>query len=687
MRRLTGAGRRKLVLFGFGLALAGCVPTPPPGAETEPQTVAEARAAPEAATSSQVPAPEAAAPSPAPVPEAATPSPALAPKAAAPSPVPAPEAAAPSLTPAPKAATPSPVPAAVVAAEPAPPPAPEAAAPSPVPAAVVAAEPAPPPAARAAKHMVVAANPLAAQAGLEILRAGGSAIDAAIAVQMVLNVVEPQSSGIGGGGFLVHYSAKSESIETYDGRETAPASATPDMFLNSDGSRRKFHDAVSGGLSVGVPGLLRMLEAAHKDHGRLPWRQLFDSAIELADDGFEISPRLHGLVSRDRHLKKFDTTRSYFFDAAGEAKSAGTRLINRPLASTFKVIADFGPDAFYIGPIAEDIVAAARGASPNPGRITANDLQTYRAKKRGPVCSFYRQWVICGAPPPTSGGVSTLQILGTLQEFDLAAMQPGSAEAVHLIAEASRLAFADRGQYLADPDAVRVPVARMIDPGYLAMRAKLISRATAMEKAEPGGFTGQAELRYAPSPDEHGQSTTHFSIVDGDGNVVSLTSSIKNAFGSRLMVRGFLLNNQLTDFSFSPIRNGRPIANAAAANKRPRSSMSPTLVLNAGGKPVLAVGTPGGSSIIGYVAKTIIGVLDWKLDPQAAIDAPHYVNRNGPTDLEADTPVAALQPVLEGLGHKVRVRDMVSGLHAIQITENGLLGGADPRGDGVAIGD
>ena len=664
MRRLTGAGRRKLVLFGFGLALAGCVPTPPPGAETEPQTVAEARAAPEAATSSPVPAPQAAAPSPTPAPEAAAPSPAPPPKAAAPSP-----------TPAPKAATPSPVPAAVVAAEPTPPPAPEAAAPSPV------------PAARAAKHMVVAANPLAAQAGLEILRAGGSAIDAAIAVQMVLNVVEPQSSGIGGGGFLVHYSAKSESIETYDGRETAPASATPDMFLNSDGSRRKFHDAVSGGLSVGVPGLLRMLEAAHKDHGRLPWRRLFDSAIELADEGFEISPRLHGLVSRDRHLKKFDTTRSYFFDAAGEAKSAGTRLINRPLASTFKVIADFGPDAFYIGPIAEDIVAAARGASPNPGRITANDLQTYRAKKRGPVCSFYRQWVICGAPPPTSGGVSTLQILGTLQEFDLAAMQPGSAEAVHLIAEASRLAFADRGQYLADPDAVRVPVARMIDPGYLAMRAKLISRATAMEKAEPGGFTGQAELRYAPSPDEHGQSTTHFSIVDGDGNVVSLTSSIKNAFGSRLMVRGFLLNNQLTDFSFSPIRNGRPIANAAAANKRPRSSMSPTLVLNAGGKPVLAVGTPGGSSIIGYVAKTIIGVLDWKLDPQAAIDAPHYVNRNGPTDLEADTPVAALQPVLEGLGHKVRVRDMVSGLHAIQITENGLLGGADPRGDGVAIGD
>ena len=301
MRRLTGAGRRKLVLFGFGLALAGCVPTPPPGAETEPQTVAEARAAPEAATSSPVPAPEAATSSPVPAPEAAAPSPVPAPEAAAPSPAPPPKAAAPSPTPAPKATAPSPTPA------------PEAAAPSPV------------PAARAAKHMVVAANPLAAQAGLEILRAGGSAIDAAIAVQMVLNVVEPQSSGIGGGGFLVHYSAKSESIETYDGRETAPASATPDMFLNSDGSRRKFHDAVSGGLSVGVPGLLRMLEAAHKDHGRLPWRRLFDSAIELADEGFEISPRLHGLVSRDRHLKKFDTTRSYFFDAAGEAKSAGTR--------------------------------------------------------------------------------------------------------------------------------------------------------------------------------------------------------------------------------------------------------------------------------------------------------------------------------------------------------------------------
>ena len=644
MRRLTGVARRKLALFGFGLALAGCVATPPPEAETAPQTAGETRAAAEARAASE-------------------------------------------------AAAPSPAPSAVMAAEPAPRPvaeanaAPEAATPSPAPAAVATAEPAPRPAARAAKYMVAAANPLAAQAGLEILRAGGSAIDAAIAVQMVLNVVEPQSSGIGGGGFLVHYAAKSQSIETYDGRGTAPAAATPDMFLDSDGSPREFHDAGAGGLSVGVPGLLRMLEAAHKDHGELPWRRLFDSAIELADDGFEISSRLHGLVSRDRHLKKFDTARSYFFDAAGEAKSAGTRLINRPLASTFKVIADFGPDAFYIGPIAEDIVAAARSASPNPGRITANDLQTYRAKKREPVCSLYRQWVVCGAAPPASGGVTTLQILGTLQEFDLAAMKPGSAEAVHLIAEASRLAFADRGQYLADPDAVRVPVGRMIDPGYLAIRAKLISRATAMEKAEPGDFAGQAELRRAPSPDEHGLSTTHFSIVDGDGNVASLTSSIVSAFGSRLMVRGFLLNNQLTDFSFSPMRNGRPIANAVGANKRPRSSMSPTLVLDAGGKPVLAVGTPGGSAIIGYVAKTIIGVLDWKLDPQAAIDAPHYVNRNGPTDLEADTPVAALQPVLEGLGHKVRVRDMVSGLHAIQITENGLLGGADPRRAGVAIGD
>ena len=647
MRRLTGACRRRLVLFGFGLALAGCVATPPPEAETAPRTAPQ--------TTTEAPA-------------------------------------------APEAATPSPASAAAVAAEPAPPPAAEApaaeaptaseaATPSPAPAAVAAAKPAPRPAARAAKHMVAAENPLAARAGLEILRAGGSAIDAAIAVQMVLNVVEPQSSGIGGGGFLVHYAAKSQSIETYDGRETAPAAATPDMFLDSDGNPRKFHDAAPGGLSVGVPGLLRMLEATHKDHGKLPWRRLFDSAIELAEEGFEISPRLHGLVSRDPHLKKFDTTRSYFFDAAGEAKSVGTRLINRPLASTFKVIADFGPDAFYIGPIAEDIVAAARSASPNPGRITANDLQTYRAKKREPVCSLYRQWVVCGAAPPASGGVTTLQILGALQEFDLAAMKPGSAEAVHLIAEASRLAFADRAQYLADPDAVRVPVGRMIDPGYLAIRAKLISRATAMEKAEPGDFAGQAELRYAPSPDEHGLSTTHFSIVDGDGNVVSLSSSIKNAFGSRLMVRGFLLNNQLTDFSFSPMRNGRPIANAAAANKRPRSSMSPTLVLDAGGKPVLAVGTPGGGSIVGYVAKTIIGVLDWKLDPQAAIDAPHYVNRNGPTDLEADTPAAALQPVLEGLGHKVRVLGMASGLHAIQITENGLLGGADPRREGVAIGD
>ncbi|MBT3916111.1 MAG: gamma-glutamyltransferase [Rhodospirillaceae bacterium] len=540
----------------------------------------------------------------------------------------------------------------------------------------------------AQKYMVAAANPLAARAGLEILRAGGSAVDAVIATQLALNVVEPQSSGIGGGAFLMHYQAKSRAIEAYDGRETAPAAASGDMFLKEDGSRPNFHDVVPGGLSVGVPGALRMMELAHQKHGRLAWAKLFEPAIKLADEGFKISKRLNTLVKIDRHLKKFSLSKAFFYDNAGFAKPIGTLLINKPLAETFRQIAEGGADAFYKGEIATDIVKTVRAAALNPGRMTTSDLAGYQAKKRSPVCSFYRVWLICGMPPPTSGGVTTLQILGLLQGTDLSRLIPGSAEAVHMIAEAGRLAFADRNKYLADDDFVAVPKDRLIDPGYLAKRAKLISKTKSMGKAKPGKVklkTAQLLGTYAA---HEGESTSHISVVDDSGNAVSMTSSIENAFGSRLMVRGFLLNNQLTDFSFVPVVNGKAIANRVQPKKRPRSSMSPTLVVDGSGKLVMAVGSPGGSRIIGYVAKTLIAALDWKMGIQAAIELPHFVNRNGSTDLEKGSNLEVLKPALEKLGHKVRIRKLTSGLHGIFKAKDGkLYGGADPRREGVALGD
>ncbi len=537
------------------------------------------------------------------------------------------------------------------------------------------------------RQMVAAANRHAARAGLDILRAGGSAVDAAIAAQMVLNVIEPQSSGIGGGGFLMHFAAKSGAIDAFDGRETAPASAQPDMFQNYDGSRRKFHDVVPGGLSVGVPGLLRMLQMAHAKHGKLPWAKLFEAAIKLASDGFEISPRLHALIKSDRHLKKFEAARKFFLTEAGKAKPAGTRLVNKQLADSFALIALIGADAFYSGGIAQDIAKAVTTAKLNPGGMTVKDLESYKAARRSPVCSFYRKWFVCGMGPPTSGGIAVQQILGLLQGSDIAAMNPGSAAAVHLIAEASRLAFADRNRYVADSDFQEVPVNRLVDPGYLARRAKLIQAGQSMGKAKPGIFgPGSARLG-TPEGADKGTSTTHLSVVDGDGNAVALTSSIENTFGSRLMVRGFLLNNQLTDFAFTPVAEGRVVANRAGPGKRPRSSMSPTLVVDGAGKLVLSVGSPGGSRIIGYVAKTIIAALDWDMDIQAAIDLPHFVNRNGATDIEKATGLSALKPALEAMGHTVRVGQMTSGLHAIRVRGGRLMGAADRRREGVALGD
>jgi len=533
------------------------------------------------------------------------------------------------------------------------------------------------------RQMVAAANPLAAEAGLAMLRQGGSAVDAAIATALVLGLVEPQSSGLGGGAFLLHYEDASRAVTAYDGRETAPRSADEALFLKEDGTPMSFWDAVIGGRSVGTPGFLRMLELAHRDHGRLPWATLFQPAIRLAEQGFAVSPRLHGLIAEDKYLIRYPAAATYFHDATGEPLPVGHLLKNQAYADTLRAVAEGGADAFYRGPIAVDIVEAARGASDNPGRLRYLDLRNYEAKRRAPLCLPYRAWVVCGMPPPTSGGVAVLQILKLLEPFDLAALAPESPEAIHLVAEASRLAFADRGQFLADSDFVAVPLDALLDPVYLTERSRLIDPDASMGEANPGLPSPQAAAPAQLDP----PSTSHLSVVDAEGNAVSMTASIEGAFGSHLMVRGFLLNNELTDFSFSPTAEGRPVANRVQPGKRPRSSMSPTLVLDREGRFVMAIGSPGGSRIIGYTTKAILAALDWDLTMQDAVALPNFVNRNGATDLEAGTGLEAAKPALEALGHEVNVIEMTSGLHGIRRTPQGLQGGADPRREGVVLGD
>ncbi|MCP1337773.1 gamma-glutamyltransferase [Futiania mangrovi] len=537
-------------------------------------------------------------------------------------------------------------------------------------------------------QMVAAANPHAAEAGREILRAGGSAVDAAVAMQMVLTLVEPQSSGIGGGAFLLHWSAQDGALDAWDGREKAPEAATPDLFLDDQGQPLKFFDALVGGRAVGVPGALAMLAAAHERQGNLPWADLFQPAIRLARSGFEVSQRLHDAIVAGRDLIASRTAAAtYFLDATGDPLPVGHVLRNAALADTLSQIAEKGPRAFYEGEIARKIVAAVQGDVGNPGRLEMSDMAAYRPVLREAVCAPYRAHRVCGMPPPTSGGIAVLQMLGVLQRFDLAALDPVSAETAHLIAEAGRLAFADRNLYVADPDYVEVPVDALLDRGYLARRSALISVDASMGKATAGRPLDRADL--VPGAGFDVPSTSHLVAVDADGNVVSMTTSVEFRFGSHLMVGGFLLNNQLTDFSFRPLdADGRVVANAVQPGKRPRSSMSPTIAFDEAGKPVLAVGSPGGSRIPGYTLRALLGVLDWDLDPQAALDLPHVVNRNGATDLEAGTAAEALAPALESKGHEVRVVEMTSGLHAIAIgTDGTLTGAADRRREGVALGD
>ena len=534
-------------------------------------------------------------------------------------------------------------------------------------------------------HAVSVSHPLAARAALEILNEGGGAVDAAIAAQMVMTLVEPQSSGIGGGGFLVRFDGKTNAIETYDGRETAPASAREDMFLDARGGPIPYRDAILGGRAVGVPGAIRMLEMAHRDHGRLPWARLFQPAIRLAREGFPISDRLARQIAGDRHLRKVPATKAYFFD--GDApKPAGTILKNPDLADTLERIAEKGADAFYSGDLARAIADAVTNAPIHPAVMTLADISSYQAKKRPAVCAPYRGYNVCGMGPPSSGGLAVAQTLGMLDHFSLAGTGPNSPNALHLIAEAERLAFADRAGYVGDSDVVPVPVKGMVDAGYLAERARLIDPAKARDGLVDPGHPPGAEAAYrGPDDPLKGLSTAHMSIVDRFGNAISFTTTVESAFGARLMVRGFLLNNQLTDFSFRPEWRGRPAPNRVAPGKRPRSSMSPTIVLDRDGRFLMAVGSPGGSRIIGYTARAVLGVLAWNLDMQGAVDLPHVMNRGGATEVEEELIPAIAD--LKAMGHQVEVGRMISGLQGILKTPAGLAGGADRRREGVVLGD
>lgn len=543
-----------------------------------------------------------------------------------------------------------------------------------------------PPPARSTGFMAVAGHPLAAAAARDALKDGGSAVDAAIAAALVLNLVEPQGSGIGGGGFLVHYAAKKGELAAYDGRETAPQSSTPYLFIR-DGKPMSFMDAVVGGRSVGVPGALRMFEMAHREHGKLPWARLFKPAIDLAEKGFVVSKRLNSMTANAPRLAAYAETRDFFLDETGQPVASGKTLKNPKLAQTFRRIAEGGADAFYNGPLADEIAAAVQGAEDNPGGMTAADLAAYKAKRREPVCMPYRKWLVCGMPPPSSGGIATLQILGILQNFDLASMSPLSAKAVHLVAEAGKLAFADRDTYVADSDFVPVPAAGLVDPEYLKTRGKEIRLDRTMGSATPG-MPAMKITRFAPEADgEKGTSTSHISIIDKDGNAAALTVSIETPFGSRLMVGGFLLNNQLTDFSFQPNNQGAPVANRVGPGKRPRSSMAPTIVLDNEGRVVMVAGSPGGARIIGYVAKSIVAALDWNLDVKDALGLPNFLDRNKGVEVEKGTALEKLKPELEALGHKVTVRVLNSGLNAIRADGATLYGAGDPRREGLALGD
>ena len=542
-------------------------------------------------------------------------------------------------------------------------------------------------AAPAKHHMIAAANPYAAEAGLQMLRQGGSAVDAAIAAQMVLTLVEPESSGIGGGAFMLVYDPAKHKVTSFDGRETAPASATPTMFLDGSGNPRGHRDAIPGGLSVGVPGNLAMLELAHKKYGKLAWAKLFEPAIKLAEQGVPVTKKLANLLKANPDIAAMPEIKKYFGKPDGSLVKPGDRLKNPELAATFRLIAKGGAHAFYSGEIAAAIVAKVQHAPVNPGGMTLADLAGYHAVERGAVCGTYRVYKLCSMAPPSSGGIAVLQILKMLERFPAKDLQPNTLQEVHLFAQASRLAFADRGFYIGDPAFVRVPVKGLLERTYLSRRSLLIDPARDTGPATPG-TPPLLHAEFAPPSGHEHFSTSHMSIVDDAGRVVSMTTTVEFFLGSEMMANGFILNNQLTDFSFVATRDGKAVANAAAPGKRPMSSMAPTIVFDRHGKFLIALGSPGGPAIIPYVAGTLVAMLDGGLDPARAAALPHHLNMNGPLALENDATLGALAPALAAMGYDVRAASTeVSGLHIIERVKGGYLGAADPRREGVALGD
>ncbi|QYB01563.1 gamma-glutamyltransferase [Rhodococcus sp. USK10] len=568
-----------------------------------------------------------------------------------------------------------------------------------------------------ASYAVSTANPVSTQAACEVLRDGGTAADALIVAQTVLGLVEPQSSGIGGGAFLLYYDAGQNSVEAYDGREVAPMAATENYlrWISDTDRTEPKPDARASGRSIGVPGVLRMLEMAHRDHGRDAWRELFDPAISLADQGLEISPRMAGQIAESApDLAVDEPSKAYFLNPDGSPKPAGTKLTNPAMAKTLGAIAAGGADAFYTGAIAQGIVDATATASGGrtPGQMTLDDLANYQAKKRTPVCTPYRDHEICGMPNPSSGGTAVAATLGILENFDLSQYGPTNlddnggkptAEAVHLISEAERLAYADRDKYVADSDFVPLPgnsLDTLLNEDYLKQRAGLIDPGKSMGTAQPGNF-GPVPLGVQPQDKEHG--TSHISIADKYGNVASMTTTVESAFGSFHMTDGFVLNNQLTDFSAQPVGpDGAPLANRVEPGKRPRSSMAPTLVFDRGsdgsrGDVQFATGSPGGSVIIQFVVKTLVGMLDWGLNPQQAVSAVDFGAANTPVtgvggehpniDAVDDGAADPLIVQLRAMGHQVSVAPQSSGLSALQRQDSGWVGGADPRREGAVMGD
>jgi gamma-glutamyltranspeptidase/glutathione hydrolase len=536
----------------------------------------------------------------------------------------------------------------------------------------------------AKEFLVVSANPYATEAGYQMLRQGGSAVDAAIAVQLVLGLVEPQSSGIGGGLFMLAWQDKTKTLHTLDGRETAPAAAMPDWFVQN-GKLLSWPQAFVGGKAVGTPGVIASLAQSHQKFGKLAWADLFKPAILLAEQGFKVSPRLHMLLAGSQHpgLKQFSSSREYFFPD-GKPLPIGFVRKNPAYAALLTLIAAKGPEAFYQGENAKAILQTVNQASINPGAMTLADISGYQPVWRDPVCAPYRSYKVCGMAPPSSGSIAVLQMLGILHQFDLSKLKPESVEAVHLISQASRLAFADRERYAADPAFSPVPVQGLLATDYLKQRAAQIDLKADNGQITAGVPEGAVPLGEAKAPEY--ANTSHLSVVDKEGNAVSMTTSIENAFGSGLMVNGYLLNNQLTDFSLQARDKGLWVANRVEAGKRPRSSMAPMLVFNQQGQLQMIAGSPGGSRIINYVAQSLIAMIDWQMGPQQAADLPKFTHRNDVLAIEAGTPLVHLSGKLQEMGYQVRTGELNSGLHLIKRAGAEWQAGADPRREGMAKG-